>query len=159
MCKGVKELPKWWGLQLVKNFKTKLNRVIITNEIENVPWTTYIKGKNDKEIAEKLFKQITYLHSHKILQNDFELKNILLTYDNLPILIDFEKSILNANKQQIEAEKARVISILNLYSNTKGIGQILSGLFDKKPSKTKTKSKKLNKNKSSKLIHTKKLFR
>ena len=84
-------LPKWWGLRLIDHFKTESNRVIVTNEIETV------KGK----MSLKIIKQLKWLHSHKIAHNDLELKNILLT-KNGPVIIDFEKSILMASKEQMK---------------------------------------------------------
>lgn len=86
-------LPKWWGLRLIDHFKTESNRVIVTNEIETG------KGK----MTLKLIKQLKWLHSHKIAHNDLELKNILLT-KNGPVIIDFEKSILKASKEEMQKD-------------------------------------------------------
>ena len=62
-------LPSWWGIHLVDNFKTAHNRVIVTNEVTNVPWNSYKKGSNDVQIAERLLKQIRWLHSHGIIRS------------------------------------------------------------------------------------------
>jgi len=89
--KIISMLPKWWGLRLIDHFKTEFNRVIVTNEIETG------KGK----MTLKVIKQLKWLHSHKIAHNDLELKNILLTKDG-PVIIDFEKSIIKASKEQMK---------------------------------------------------------
>jgi len=101
-------LPKWWGLRLIDHFKTESNRVIVTNEIET------IKGK----MTLKLIKQIKWLHSHKIAHNDLELKNILLTKTG-PIIIDFEKSILMASKEQMQNDCKTLRKNLKIRSKKK----------------------------------------
>ena len=120
--KILKMLPKWWKIQHRDHFQTKNNRVIVTNEIENVPWRTYKKGQGDELIVKELFKQIRWLHAHKIAHNDLELKNILLTDSGHPVIIDFEKSILTAKKPQMEDDLRKVLSNLKELPNTKSIG-------------------------------------
>ena len=85
-------LPKWWGIQLIDHFKTKNNRIIVTNEIVTIPWRR-------KGLA-SLSKQIKWLHARKIAHNDLELKNILFTV-NGPIIIDFEKAQFMATKEMM----------------------------------------------------------
>ncbi len=102
-------LPKWWGLRLIDHFKTDTNRVIVTNEIDTS------KGK----MSLKLLKQLKWLHSHKIAHNDLELKNILLT-KNGPIIIDFEKSIITASKEQMKNDCKTLRK--NLKDNSKKYG-------------------------------------
>ena len=84
-------LPKWWGIQLIDHFKTKNNRIIVTNEIITIP--------RRKGLA-SLSKQIKWLHARKIAHNDLELKNILFTV-NGPIIIDFEKARFMASKEMM----------------------------------------------------------
>lgn len=126
--KILKLLPTWWGVHLVKNFKTTLNRVIVTNEVQNVPWKSYKKGKSDVEVAKLLYKQIQWLHSHKIAHNDLELKNILLTSEGKPIIIDFEKSSLLATKETLENDYRVLLSNMKETSSTKAIGTFLERL-------------------------------
>jgi tRNA A-37 threonylcarbamoyl transferase component Bud32 len=123
--KILKMLPTWWGIHLIDNFKTTLNRVIVTNELINVPWKSYKKGANDVEIAKLLFKQIKWLHSRKIAHNDLELKNILLTDSAEPLIIDFEKSTLVATKEQMNNDYSMLLANMKEHSNTKSIGDIL----------------------------------
>jgi hypothetical protein len=85
-------LPKWWGIHLIDHFKTKTNRIIVTNEIVTIPWRR-------KGLA-SLSKQIKWLHAHRIAHNDLELKNILYTV-NGPIIIDFEKARFMASKEMM----------------------------------------------------------
>jgi len=121
-------LPSWWGVHIVDNFKTPLNRVIVTNEVRNVPWTSYKKGSNDLKIAELLLKQIKWLHSHGIAHNDLELKNILLTESVTPVIIDFEKSNTVATEEQIKNDYSMLLGNMKEYPNTESIGLILEGM-------------------------------
>ena len=135
--KILKLLQKWWGLKYVNHFQTKDNRIIITNEVENVSWTTYKKGQNDELIANELFKQIRWLHAHKIAHNDLELKNILLTDSGHSVIIDFEKSHITAKKTQMEDDRQRLLSNLKELPNMKSIGIKLGKLFNKPANKTR----------------------
>ena len=121
-------LPSWWGIRVVDTFKTTLNRVIVTNEVSNVPWTSYKKGSNDVKIAELLLKQIKWLHSHGIAHNDLELKNILLTESATPVIIDFEKSNTVATGEQIKNDYSMLLGNMKEYPNTESIGVILQGM-------------------------------
>jgi len=122
--KILKMLPNWWGIHLIDNFKTTSNRVIVTNEVTNVPWKSYKKGSNDATIAKLLRKQIKWLHSHKIAHNDLELKNILLTDSSTPIIIDFEKSQLPATKEQMKNDYSLLLANMKETPTTKAIGNI-----------------------------------
>jgi len=135
--KILKLLPKWWGLQYVDHFQTKDNRIIVTNEIKNVSWTTYKKGHGDELIANELFKQIRWLHAHKIAHTDLELKNILLTDSGHSVVIDFEKSDITAKKTQMEDDFQKVLSNLKEFPNTKFIGINLEKLLNKPANKTR----------------------
>uniref|UniRef100_A0A6C0K7Y1 Protein kinase domain-containing protein n=1 Tax=viral metagenome TaxID=1070528 RepID=A0A6C0K7Y1_9ZZZZ len=126
--KILKMLPSWWGIRVVDNFKTTLNRVIVTNEVRNVPWNSYKKGIHDVKIAELLLKQIKWLHSHGIAHNDLELKNILLTESVTPVIIDFEKSNTVATKEQIKNDYSMLLGNMKEYPNTESIGVILQGM-------------------------------
>jgi len=121
-------LPSWWGVHIVDNFKTTLNRVIVTNEVINVPWTSYKKGSNDLIIAERLLKQIKWLHSRGIAHNDLELKNILLTESVTPVIIDFEKSNTVATEEQIKNDYSMLLGNMKEHPNTESIGVILQGM-------------------------------
>lgn len=125
----LKMLPEWWGIYLIDNFKTPLNRVIVTNEIINVPWSSYKQGTNDRVIAELLFKQIQWLHSHHIAHNDLELKNILLTDSATPLIIDFEKSSLDTTKEQMNNDFTMLLNNMKEHPNTESIGVILQGML------------------------------
>ena len=126
--KILKMLPPWWGIRLIDNFKTSANRIIVTNEIINVPWNSYKKGANDVEIATLLFKQIQWLHSQGIAHNDLELKNVLLTDSLNPLIIDFEKSTLSATKDQINDDSRKLVANMKEHANTESIGTILEGI-------------------------------
>ncbi len=125
------KLPDWWGLYLKDSFKKDPFRVIITPNIPNCKWSGY--KDNDKLIAEKIYKQIEWLHSNKIAHNDLELKNILLTCDNKnAIIIDFEKSTRGASNASMRDDYRKVIDSLNENENTKGIAQKLQKMaFEK----------------------------
>ena len=127
--KILKLLPRWWRIRLIDNFKTPLNRVIVTNEIINVPWTSYKKGTHDVEIAKLVCKQLQWLHSHKISHNDLELKNILLTDSAEPLIIDFEKSSLMATKEQMNADYSMVVASMKEHPTTKAIGTLVEDSF------------------------------
>lgn len=123
----LKMLPEWWPIHLVNHFRTAVNRVIVTNEITNIPWTAYKNDKeNDKRIAQQMFEQIHWLHSKKIAHNDLELKNILLTEDGSPVIIDFEKSTLRATKEQMNDDYRKLLDNLKERANTRQIGVVLS---------------------------------
>lgn len=96
-------LPKWWGIQLIDHFKTKNNRIIVTNEIVTIP--------RRKGLA-SLSKQIKWLHAHKIAHNDLELKNILFTV-NGPIIIDFEKARFMASKEMMLRDYSLLFESMN----------------------------------------------
>ncbi len=117
-------LPDWWNLYLKDSFKKDSFRVIVTPEIPNCKWTNY-KG-NDKEIAQKLYKQIEWLHSHKIAHNDLELKNVLLTCDNKSaIIIDFEKATTDSSMTSMRDDYRKLMESLNEKEETKGIAKHL----------------------------------
>jgi len=130
--KILKMLPEWWGIHLVDNFKTSINRVIVTNEVINLPWSSYKKGTNDVVITELLFKQIRWLHSHEIAHNDLELKNILLTNSATPLIIDFEKSTFLATKEQMKNDYNVLLENMKEYPNTESIAIIHNNYIDKK---------------------------
>ncbi len=146
------KLPKWWGLYLKDSFKKDPFRVIITPEIPNCKWTLY-KG-NDNHIALKLYKQIEWLHSHKIAHNDLELKNILLSCDNKSaIIIDFEKATVKSSNAARKNDYTKLIENLNETKETKGIAHALEILaFPQNPStSSKTRRKKSKTYKNNKL--------
>ncbi len=123
----VSKLPDWWGLSLKDAFKKDPFRVIITPEIPNCKWTQY--KDNDKDIAQKIYKQIEWLHSHKIAHNDLELKNILLSCDHKnAILIDFEKATMNSSNTSMRDDYRKIIESLNERKETKGIAKKLEKL-------------------------------
>jgi serine/threonine protein kinase len=121
-------LPKWWGLYLKNNFIKYPFRFIVTPELPSCKWSMY-KGNNDIMIAKKIYKQIKWLHKHKIAHNDLELKNILLDCNmKNAIIIDFEKSTLNASSLLIKNDFITIINNLMRNKNTKGIAKQLKKL-------------------------------
>jgi serine/threonine protein kinase len=103
----LKRLPSWWGLQILDSFQTYRNRVIVTSEIPNIPWSQY-KGTHAKELINQIEKQIKWLNTHGFCHNDMELKNILLSEDSSKaILIDFEKT--KKTKKCNDTERLRVV--------------------------------------------------
>jgi len=139
--KILKILPKWWGLHHINNFKTSSNRVIIINEIKNIPWSSYKKGTNDVQIATMLLKQIRWLHAHKmkIAHMDLLLKNILLTESETPVIIDFEKSTASARKEHMDDDYRSLLDSLSRFPNTKSIGNILQRMYKKKSETRRTR--------------------
>jgi RIO-like serine/threonine protein kinase len=127
----LKMLPKWWGIHLVDNFKTSLNRIIVTTEVIHVPWKSYEGGTNDVAIAKGLFDQIQWLHSQGISHNDLELKNILLTESYAPIIIDFEKSTLPTTKEQMNDDYRKLLANMREHENTASIATMLDGMKSK----------------------------
>lgn len=127
------KLPDWWGLYLKDSFKEDPFRVIVTPEIPNCKWIGF-KG-DDTIIAEKLYKQIEWLHSNKIAHNDLELKNILLTCDNKnTIIIDFEKAARGASNIAMRDDYMKILQSLNENSKTKGVATKLEKMaFGKLP--------------------------
>ena len=123
-------LPKWWKVHYIDHFKTEDNRIIVTNELNNVPWASYKNNrKTDKLVAQELFEQIRWLRSHKIAHNDLELKNILLTQSGSPVIIDFEKSSIDAIKKQMDNDCVMLLENLGERPNTKPIGILLDRLL------------------------------
>jgi serine/threonine protein kinase len=115
------KLPKKWGVKLVDYFDVlvEINKniahfyVVITSEFKNCKWKD-VKDKIDyKNIVKKLNYQLNWLHKNKILHNDLELKNILISCDGKDVaIIDFEKSILNvSDKKLLQKDKDRLIKI------------------------------------------------
>jgi serine/threonine protein kinase len=139
--KILKMLPSWWGLHLFLNFKTKINRVIVTNEISNLSWKTYKKGRHDLFVANQLVKLIRWLHSKKIAHSDLELKNIMLSSAGDPIIIDFEKSIFPASKAQMDDDYRKLLANLAENSNTKSIGAIIQRSLQRGTRKTQKRRK------------------
>jgi len=122
----LKMLPAWWPIHLVAHFKTEANRVIVTNEVANKPWSSYTPNKaRDMQIAQQLLEQIHWLHSKKIAHCDLELKNILLTTSESPVIIDFEKSILYATKEEMNDDYHKVLDNMKERANTSPIGVVL----------------------------------
>ena len=127
------KLPDWWGLYLKDSFKEDPFRIIVTPEIPNCKWATY-KG-DDKIIAEKLYKQIEWLHKNKIAHNDLELKNILLSCDNKnATIIDFEKATRGASNSSMRDDYRKIVDSLKENKTTTGIATQLEKLaFGKFP--------------------------
>lgn len=99
----LEQLPSWWGLRHAGSFETETDFVNMTNEIETCKWTS-TRIPNPDTIAYQLTRQLRWLHSHNILHNDLELKNILLSCDGTrAVLIDFEKSRVGTNVTPEEA--------------------------------------------------------
>ena len=80
-------------------------------------WAAFFKGKSKgKKIAmtdkneaqlEHLRKAVELLHKNGITHNDLYGRNVVMSVeDNLPRIIDFGESTLNATDKQIEAEKS-----------------------------------------------------
>lgn len=131
----LKKLPNWWGLYLKDSFKQNPFRIIVTPELTNCKWSGF-KG-NTTQIANKLYKQIEWLHNNKITHNDLELKNILLTCDNKnAIIIDFEKSLINSSNSSMKDDYRKLLENLNENEETKGIAKKLNNLVVRKFRKT-----------------------
>ena len=143
-------LPKWWGLELKDNFVRGNFRFIILSEINSCKWSMYDGNKKiDKKIASSIYKQLSWLHKKKIAHNDMELKNIIFDCDkNKAVIIDFEKSIKNATKKQMNLDYMKVIDGFKQNDNTRNIGNILEKLIMKNKRTRKNKNKKSNKSKS-----------
>jgi serine/threonine protein kinase len=149
------KLPDWWGLYLVDSFKEDIFRIIVTPEIQNCPWNGFKRSlaiDNEKVIATKLYKQIQWLHRHGIIHGDVELKNILLSCDyNNAVIIDFEKSKVDATKTEMKNEYEYLIRNLKGNEITAGIGaklaRLVSGTLSRSHSVGGRRKRKTRKNK------------
>lgn len=99
----LKMLPPGWGKTLVDSFIDGPFRVIVTNDIDVVSWPD---GPITVEQYKTIRKQLDWLHENGIAHGDMERKNVLLSIDGKPIIIDFEKSILHASKGKKMADIA-----------------------------------------------------
>jgi serine/threonine protein kinase len=103
-------LPSWWALHYYDHFKTTDNRIIVTDEINSTPWASYKSTKKkDALMAKALMKQVRWLHSKKIAHGDLALKNIMLSANGEPVIIDFEKSIVRASKAKMHEDYVNLL--------------------------------------------------
>jgi len=72
--------------------------------------------KGEQFNKKHLLKAIKLLHSNKILHGDIHSGNIVLGFDNLPRLIDFDSGIVDAPKEMIDLEKKYVRTISPSFS-------------------------------------------
>jgi serine/threonine protein kinase len=107
-------LPSWWGIRLVDSYEDGSIFVIMTNEYKNCKWRSFMT-RDKKSILADIQRQLDWLRSKKILHNDLELKNILLSCDgNHAVIIDFEKSKMNASELEMKAERDRILQELQI---------------------------------------------
>jgi serine/threonine protein kinase len=78
----------------------------------NISWYDYVlTNKPTEKQLNHLLKAIKLLHSNGIVHGDLHRGNIILMDDNLPRLIDFDGTLVNAPKSLIKLEKELVNSI------------------------------------------------
>jgi tRNA A-37 threonylcarbamoyl transferase component Bud32 len=120
------QLPAWWGIYLIDAFRTEDVRVVITPELSNQAWSSYKPSvASDRDIANTLNKQLRWLREHNIAHGDIELKNIMLTPKG-PVIIDFEKSKLDANTSDFMTDVDKLIYTLREHENTRRIGDFFA---------------------------------
>jgi len=99
------KLPAWWGVRLVDSYIDGNVFVIIITEYKHCK----VPSLSPSAFAD-VEKQLRWLHSHRIAHNDLEMKNILVSCDQKhAIIIDFEKSVLNASPDLMAADKGRLV--------------------------------------------------
>lgn len=106
-------LPSTWGKKYVDSFVDGPFRVIVTTDVDVVGWP---EGPISQTHYKAIVKQLEWLHKHKIAHGDMERKNVLLALDGKPVLIDFEKSIINAKPTDFAAD----YKLLNSWALAKG---------------------------------------
>jgi serine/threonine protein kinase len=105
-------LPSWWGIRLIDSYEDGTIFVIMTNEYKNCKWRSFMNRDKNSILAD-IQRQLNWLRSKKILHNDLELKNILLSCDGKhAVIIDFEKSKMNASESEMKAERDRILQEL-----------------------------------------------
>jgi serine/threonine protein kinase len=129
----LKMLPDFWNIRYIDSFvsSTGMNRIIVTTELPSCPWKD-LKPKNYDGVARSILRQIKWLHDHDIVHGDLELKNILLSCDQMSAtIIDFEKSKQGAaaTDEEKAMDKTRLLSAVknNLPPFLTTISQILYG--------------------------------
>lgn len=78
-------------------------------------WTAFLKGKSkgkklsmpekSKEQIDHLYKAIKILHENGIVHGDLHGKNVIMADDDMPRIIDFGNSIVDAPESEIENER------------------------------------------------------
>lgn len=106
-------LPSTWGKKFVDSFVDGPFRVIVTTDVDVMKWP---EGPISQTQYKAIVKQLEWLHKHKIAHGDMEQKNVLLSLDGKPVLIDFEKSIINAKSTDFAAD----YRLLNSWALSKG---------------------------------------
>ena len=113
-------LPIWWGIRLVDSFEDDNNFVILTNELKHCKWNSVV-NIDKTSVFSDIEKQLSWLHSNKILHDDIELKNILLSCDGKhATIIDFEKSKFNPTLQEIKTEKELIKDRFQAFMYSRG---------------------------------------
>ena len=113
-------LPTWWGFRLVDSFEDDNNFVILTNELKHCNWKTAV-NIDKTSVFSDIEKQLNWLHSNKILHDDIELKNILLSCDGKhATIIDFEKSRFNPTPQEMQTEKELIKQRFDEFARSRG---------------------------------------
>ncbi len=126
------KLPENWGIKLKDHFDVYIEingvikhyYVIITNEFENCKWNEVYDKLDHESISTQLKEQIEWLHNNKILHNDLELKNILISCDRKKVvIIDFEKSLMNIENKDILKEDYKKLKMIFEERNFSKISQ------------------------------------
>jgi serine/threonine protein kinase len=113
-------LPSWWGIRLVDSFEDDNNFVILTNELKHCAWKS-VPNIDKTSVFSDIQKQLDWLHSNKILHDDIELKNILLSCDGKhATIIDFEKSRFNPTPQEMQTERELIKSRFEEFARSRG---------------------------------------
>lgn len=120
----LKSLPEWWGLRHITSYEADGRAIIVTNALNEQSWRVYDPAENEK-YAEALCKQLQWLHTQGIAHADLVLKNILNTPEG-PVIIDFDRSILNPTPRQIYGDWKALYNAFNHSPNTLGLARLLT---------------------------------
>lgn len=107
-------LPATWGKSYIESFVDGPFRIIITTDIDVIPWPD---GPVPLKTYKAIVKQLKWLHKHGIAHRDMEQKNVLLGNLGNPTIIDFEKSTLSGTSTDF----AEDFKLLNSWAKSQTI--------------------------------------
>jgi len=97
----IRSLPDWWGLKCVDTFSVGNRHFIVTEEIPNIPWSSY-SNCNTCDVADFLYSQIDWLFEKRITHRGLHLGNVLLERGGKrAIIVDFEDCVLYSSDSEL----------------------------------------------------------
>ena len=60
--------------------------------------------RNNRQITKNVIKAFTEIHRRKVYHGDVRVENILVRPDNSVVIVDFEMSEMDADKELLDAE-------------------------------------------------------